>query len=215
MCAACPYCRLQLPTSDHFLYLYAQMLPAIHPLVVCTALFFTVRGCSSFQLRCCLSCEAKGSGLYFGCIQAPSLHIAPLLYHKCSLLDMALSMTSLMHQSFMLHALCVQELALLDYSMLAFSPSCVAAVALTLSMLCHGQRVECSHMLTELSGSRPSQMRRCAQELLRLHAAAAWPVSAEAKALLQPVCLKFGSRQWYRAAHTPPLPALPYELFRE
>ncbi len=107
-----------------------------------------------------------------------------------------------------------QELALLDYTMLPYAPSCVAASALSLAMLCHGLDVPCPCLL-HLSGCAPKELRQCAQELQRLHAAAAWPVSAEAKALLMPLRTKYAQKQRCGVAHTPPIAALPFTLFRE
>ncbi len=72
-----------------------------------------------------------------------------------------------------------------------------------------------SGRILHLSKCAPQQLRKCMQELLRLHAAAAWPVCAEAKALLRPVVAKYWGTQWCSAAQMVPLATLPFGLFRE
>jgi hypothetical protein len=133
------------------------------------------------------------------------------------------------------------ELAMLDYAMLAYPPSVVAAAALVVGALTAAgdpaaqpaprshrcgpeppQHSQQAHQAPQLlaarlalvSGFPPPALQSCAAALLRLQRAAAWPESAAAAELLAPVRAKFGGDAWCRAAHATPLAALPAPLFR-
>lgn len=121
------------------------------------------------------------------------------------------------------------ELAMLDYAMLAYAPSVVAAAALVVGSLTASggagagaseQQLQAqapqqlAARLALVSGFPPAALQSCASALLRLQRAAAWPDSAAAAELLLPVRGKFGSDAWCRAAHAAPLAALPAPLFR-
>jgi hypothetical protein len=124
------------------------------------------------------------------------------------------------------------ELAMLDYAMLAYPPSVLAAAAIVVGGLTAQQAQQAGEQpclaaaaaspspqmlaarLALVSGFSPAALQSCASALLRLHRAAARPESAAAAELLLPVRGKFGSDAWCCAAHAPPLAALPAPLFR-
>jgi hypothetical protein len=100
-----------------------------------------------------------------------------------------------------------QELLLLDYSLLEFPPSQLAAGALMLAVHTHGQ----PHLVPRLlavSGYAPRDMARCVGCLLQLHRTAAWPQNQSVRGLLAPIVHKYSSQPWCCAALCPPLDAL-------
>ncbi|GBF92604.1 G2 mitotic-specific cyclin-A [Raphidocelis subcapitata] len=100
------------------------------------------------------------------------------------------------------------ELVLLDYSLLEYPPSQLAAAALLLAMHTHGCAAELAPRLLRLAGYAPGEVARCVGCLLALHRNATWPANDSLRDLLAPLAGKYSQQSWCCAALCPPLPAL-------
>lgn len=99
------------------------------------------------------------------------------------------------------------DVALLDYSLLEFPPSLLAAAALALSMHTHGLAAGAARAL-ELAGYPARDAARATRCLLALHQNAAWPAGEAVRDLLAPLATKYSQPAWCCAALCQPLPAL-------
>jgi hypothetical protein len=99
------------------------------------------------------------------------------------------------------------ELVLLDYSLLEFLPSQLAAGALMLSLHTHGQPQLVGRLL-HAAGYAPPDMARCVSCLLQLHRNATWPQNQSVRDLLAPIVHKYSAQPWCCAALCPPLDAI-------
>ena len=96
---------------------------------------------------------------------------------------------------------------LLDYSLLEFAPSQLAAAALLLAMHTRDQPALAARLL-QVSGYAPQALERATTCVLQLHRNAAWPQSAPVRDLLAPVVGKYSQQAWCCAALAAPLLAL-------
>ncbi|GBF99395.1 G2 mitotic-specific cyclin C13-like [Raphidocelis subcapitata] len=99
------------------------------------------------------------------------------------------------------------DVALLDYSLLEFPPSLLAAAALALSMRTHGDGAGAARALA-IAGYAPRDAARATGCLLSLHQNAAWPASEAVRDLLAPLAAKYSQAAWCCAALCQPLPGL-------
>lgn len=104
------------------------------------------------------------------------------------------------------------ELALLDYSLLKFAPSHIAAAALILAMQTHGRAGQAPHVL-QLSGYSLPEMAQPVSSLLQTHQSAAWPEHQGMRDLLAPIAAKYSQQSWCCVALCQPLPALDLDWF--
>lgn len=96
-----------------------------------------------------------------------------------------------------------QDLSLVDYSLLEFAHSDLAASALALAAHTHGAP-HLAARLRELASGPLIAMPR----LLALHHGAAAPVSEAVRDLICPLATKYAAPSWCCAARVAPLPAL-------
>lgn len=104
-------------------------------------------------------------------------------------------------------AMYLLDLVLLDYSLLQFAPSRLAAGVLLLALLTHGHAPAAplpAHLL-RLSGYAAGELAACVACLLQLHRNAAWPGSEAVRELIVPVAAKYSQQDWCCAALQEPL----------
>jgi hypothetical protein len=106
-----------------------------------------------------------------------------------------------------------QDLTLLDYGLLSFPPSQLAAGALTLAMHTYGLGPAPVADTLRLAGYAPADMAAVSGCLLHLHQNAAWCGAPSVRELLAPLTAKYGRQSWCCAALVPPLQALRPEWF--
>ena len=113
----------------------------------------------------------------------------------------------------------LQDIALLDYSMLQFTPSATAASALTLAMQLHSpaprpavhdaaihyEAGSCDDAadMEQLLGYSPAQLAPCVRALHQLHWAAVRPATPADRDLVTPVCTRCAAVRGRGRCHVP------------
>lgn len=198
-------------TGFSFLHLFAQGLPGLTPAVAALAVYLLVRRRDAhaalmhapmhapMRPSCIRPCDPHA------CAHAAPMHapIPPCAHQACMACAPMLTAPCAPLPNFKLE----QELVLLDYSLLEFAPSQLAAAALAVAMCTHGQAAPLPRLL-KLAGGAPADIARCARCLLQLHHNATWPQNQSVHDLVAPLALKYSQQPWCCAALVAPLPAL-------
>lgn len=106
-------------------------------------------------------------------------------------------------------ALHPQDLSLLEYNVLAFAPSLVAAAALELAHVLTRQARRGSGALKRATGYDAEALRPCMELLTKLHGCAWFAGRVDALRPCLPVREKYSSGTWGSVAQFPPLQVQP------